>query len=129
MAPRVALVHDWITGHRGGERCLAHFIKLYPEADIFTLIHKKGTTLSEIDERVRKVSFLSRLPLIERYYRYLLPLFPAAISSLKIPPQYELVISLSHAAAKNIKIPPAAIHICYCFSPMRYIWDQSDEYF
>ncbi len=125
---KVALVHDWILGMRGGERCLLNFIQMYPDADIYTLFHRPGTTSQEIDKRVKKVSFLGRLPWAHKFYRYLLPLFPAAINSFKLD-GYDLVISLSHAAAKNVKVPRGVHHICFCFTPMRYIWDQAEEYF
>jgi glycosyltransferase involved in cell wall biosynthesis len=125
---KVALVHDWITGMRGGERCLEAFVRMYPEADIFTLIHVPGATSPLIDARVKATSFLNRIPGIRRIYRALLPLFPLAIRSLDLS-GYDLVISLSHAAAKNARVPAGVPHICYCFTPMRYIWDQASAYF
>lgn len=125
---KVALVHDWLTGYRGGEKCLTAFLKLYPNADIYTLIHKKGSTTEQIDSRVKETSFLNKFPGVHKYYRHLLPLFPLAVKFFNFK-GYDLVISLSHAAAKNIKVPKETKHICYCFTPMRYIWDQSKYYF
>lgn len=125
---KVALVHDWITGLRGGERCLLAFLELYPNADIFTLIHVPGTTDPKIDQRVVKTSFLQKIPNISKSYRYFLPLYPIAIKQFNFE-GYDLVISLSHAAAKNIEVPDGVTHICYCFTPMRYIWDQAYSYF
>jgi len=125
---KVALVHDWLTGMRGGERCLEAFLDLYPEADIFTLVHIPGTTSPRIDSRVKGTSFLNRIPGIARLYRGLLPLFPLAVWSFNLR-GYDLVISLSHAAAKNVRVPRGVPHICYCFTPMRYIWDQAPVYF
>lgn len=125
---KVALVHDWITGLRGGERCLQQFIKLYPKADIFTLVHVPGSTDPEIDRRVKETSYLSSLPGIKNIYRHLLPLYPSAISRFDLS-GYDLIISLSHAAAKNISVPKGVPHICYCFTPMRYIYDQRRFYF
>jgi glycosyltransferase involved in cell wall biosynthesis len=125
---KVALVHDWLTGMRGGERCLEAFVQMYPEADIFALVHIPGTTTSEIDARVKATSWLNRIPGIAKLYRALLPLFPFAIRSLDLR-GYDLVISLSHAAAKNVRVPQGVPHICYCFTPMRYIWDQAPVYF
>jgi glycosyltransferase involved in cell wall biosynthesis len=125
---KVAIVHDWLTGMRGGERCLEAFLDLYPHADIFTLVHIPGTTSKRIDSRVKRVSFLNRCPGIAKLYRGLLPLFPLAAWSLKIE-GYDLVISLSHAAAKNVRVAKGTPHICYCFTPMRYIWDQAPAYF
>ncbi len=125
---KVALVHDWLTGMRGGERCLEEFLNLYPDADIFTLIHIPGVTSDQIDARVKQVSFLNKIPKIALIYRWLLPLFPFAVRDLKIE-GYDLVISLNHAVAKNVKVPATACHICYCFTPMRYAWDQMLTYF
>jgi len=124
---KIAIVHDWITGMRGGEWCLEAFLILYPEADVFTLVHIPGVTTQRIDDRVKQVSFLSRLPGIKNYYRTLLPLFPFAIKEFNFR-GYDYVISISHAAAKNISVPKGTTHICYCLTPMRYIWDQAAQY-
>ena len=113
---------------RGGERCLEMFLRLYPEADVFTLLHVRGSTSPLIDARVKRTSFVQWLPFSKHYYRALLPLYPAAAASLSLD-GYNLVISLSHAAAKNVTVPRAIPHVCYCFSPMRYIWDQAQHYF
>jgi len=126
---KVALVHDWLTGMRGGERCLESFLEIYPEADVYALFHVPGTTSSNIDNRVAGVSQLNSLPGVAKYYRALLPLFPYAVRSIQLRAEYDLVISLSHAAAKNVAVPEGAMHICYCFTPMRYIWDQAESYF
>jgi len=125
---KVALVHDWLTGMRGGERCLEAFLSIYPDADIFTLVHVPGSTSARIDSRVKRTSFLSRIPGIGRLYRLFLPLYPVAIRQFDFS-GYDLVISLSHAAAKNVVVPPNVTHVCYCFTPMRYVWDQVRYYF
>jgi len=125
---RVALVHDWLTGMRGGERCLEAFLCIYPDADILTLVHVPGSTSPRIDARVRATSILNNIPGIARRYRAFLPLYPVATATLDLS-GYDLVISLSHAAAKNVRVPKSATHICYCFTPMRYIWDQAPYYF
>lgn len=125
---KVALVHDWLTGMRGGERCLQAFLALYPEADVFTLLHVPGSTSALIDRRVKQVSLINRLPGARRYYRLLLPLYPLAARGFRLE-GYDLVVSLSHAAAKNICVPPGSLHLVYCFTPMRYIWDQVHVYF
>ena len=93
---KVALVHDWITGLRGGEKCLLDFLSIYPDADIYTLIHKKGTTSDLIDERVFQTSFFQKIPNVEKIYKLLLPFYSLAANSLKLK-GYDLVISLSHA--------------------------------
>lgn len=125
---KVAIVHDWLTGMRGGEKCLQAFLRIYPQADIYTLLHVPGSTSDEIDRRVKGTSFFQKLPGIERYYRLLLPLYPLAVRSLNLE-GYDMVISLSHAAAKNVRVPRGARHVSYCFTPMRYIWDQAEIYF
>lgn len=125
---RVALVHDWLTGMRGGERVLLEFLEMYPNADIYTLLHIPGATSEEIDRKVRGVSWLNRIPFASSLYRHLLPFYPAAVRSLHLE-GYELVISLSHAAVKNVTVPAGTKHLCYCFTPMRYIWDQAATYF
>ena len=125
---KVALVHDWLTGMRGGERCLEAFLDIYPQADIFTMIHIKGSVSKKIEDRVKEVSFLSKIPNIKKYYRYFLPFYPLAIKSFDFK-GYDLIISLSHAAAKNINKPSNAVHISYIFTPMRYVWDQGKNYF
>ncbi|HMP27748.1 MAG TPA: glycosyltransferase [Oligoflexia bacterium] len=120
-------MHDWLTGMRGGERCLQSFLKIYPEADIFTLVHIAGSTTPEIDARVKQVSFLGKIPGIAKWYKLFLPLFPLAIRGFNFK-GYDLIISLSHAAAKNIHPPRGTLHICYCFTPIRYVWDQARQY-
>ncbi len=125
---KVALVHDWLTGMRGGEKCLEAFLDIYPKADIFTLVHVSGSVSKKIEARVKKVSCLNKIPRIAKFYRYFLPFFPFVIKNFKFE-NYDLVISLSHAAAKNVVVPKGVTHICYCFTPMRYIWDQVRVYF
>jgi glycosyltransferase involved in cell wall biosynthesis len=125
---RVALVHDWLTGMRGGERCLEVFCELFPHADLFTLVHVAGSVTPVIERRRVVTSFLQRLPDAGRRYRTLLPLFPAAVRAFDLS-GYDLVLSSSHAVAKSVRVPPGARHVCYCFTPMRYVWDLYDDYF
>jgi glycosyltransferase involved in cell wall biosynthesis len=125
---RVALVHDWLTGLRGGERVLQAICELYPTADIFTLVHVPGSCGPIIESRRITTSFLQKLPGAERRYRHFLPLFPLAIESLDLR-GYELVISTSHAVAKGCKPEKGARHVAYIHTPMRYVWDQFDAYF
>jgi len=125
---KVALVHDWLTGMRGGEKCLEAACELFPDADIFALFHRKGSVSPAIEGHRIVTSFLQRLPDVHRYYRYLLPLFPMAVERFDLAP-YDLVLSLSHAVAKGAIAPPDGEHACYCFSPMRYVWDLYDDYF
>ncbi len=125
---RVALVHDWLTGMRGGERCLEVFCELFPEADLYTLLHVPGSVTPVIERRRLITSFIQRLPDAARRYRSYLPLFPAAVRSFDLS-AYDLVLSSSHAVAKGARAPAGALHVCYCFTPMRYVWDLYDEYF
>lgn len=126
---RIALVHDWLTGMRGGEKCLEVLCRRFPEARLFTLLHVGGTTSSAIERMAITTSRLQWFPGVGRYYRYLLPLMPAAVSRLRIPKDVDLVVSFSHAVAKSVKAPPGAQHVCYCFTPMRYAWHRRDDYF
>jgi len=125
---RVALVHDWLTGMRGGERVLESLCLLFPQADVFTLIHLRGSVSPTIESRRITTSFVQRLPGASTGYRRYLPLFPAAIEQVDLD-GYDLVISSSHCVAKSAVVPGRAWHICYCHSPMRYAWDQFDQYF
>lgn len=123
---RVALVHDWLTGLRGGERVLEQLCLLYPEADIFTLVHVRGSAGPIIERHRITASFLDRLP--QKSYRRYLPLFPLAIESLDLR-GYDLVVSTSHAVAKGCRPAPGATHVAYIHTPMRYVWDQFEAYF
>ncbi len=127
-APRVALVHDWLTGMRGGEKVLAELARLYPEAPIYTLFHFPGTVGADLERHPIHASFLQRAPGVRRHYRRYLPLFPAAIEDFDLS-GFDLVISSSHCVAKGIVPPAGGLHLCYCHSPMRYAWDQEHAYF
>jgi glycosyltransferase involved in cell wall biosynthesis len=126
---RIALVHDWLTGMRGGEKCLEVLCRRFPDAQLFTLLHALGTTSPAIERMRITTSFLQRVPGIRRHYRYLLPLMPTAIQRLQIPDEVDLVVSFSHAVAKGIEPPPGVPHVCYCFTPMRYAWHRRADYF
>ena len=125
---KVALVHDWLTGDRGGERVLAALCELYPQADLFTLVHVPGSCGEVIESRRITTSFLQSLPRAQTHYRNYLPLFPAAIERLDLR-GYQLVISTSHAVAKGCRPAPGAVHLSYVHTPMRYVWDQFEAYF
>jgi glycosyltransferase involved in cell wall biosynthesis len=126
--PRIALVHDWLTGMRGGEKALEVLAERFPNATLFTLVHVRGSVSPTIERLPIRTSFVQHLPLVKRYYRYYLPLFPAAIERLDLS-GFDLVVSLSHCCAKSVIKTPSARHICYCLTPMRYAWDQFDAYF
>ncbi|MBY0523402.1 MAG: glycosyltransferase [Gemmataceae bacterium] len=125
--PNVVLVHDWLTGMRGGEKCLEALCRRWPRAQLLTLLHRLGSVSDPIERLSPRTSFLQRLPGVHRYYRYLLPLMPAA-ASWSVPP-CDLVVSFSHCVAKAVQPPPNVPHVCYCFTPMRYAWHMRNAYF
>jgi glycosyltransferase involved in cell wall biosynthesis len=124
---RVVLVHDWLTGMRGGEKCLESLCRRWPDATLFTLCHARGSVSPAIERTRVKPSVLNALPRVEGYYRYLLPLMPFAAGWRA--DGAELVVSLSHAVAKSARPPKGVPHVCYCFTPMRYAWHMKDAYF
>ena len=126
--PRVALVHDWLTGMRGGEKVLEAIAGRFPRAPIYTLFHFPGSVSGELESHAIHTSFLQEAPLVRNHYRSYLPLYPAAIADLDLTP-FDLVVSTSHCAAKAVRTAPGARHVCYCHTPMRYAWDQQDAYF
>jgi len=123
---RVAVVHDWLTGMRGGEKVLEAILELVPNADLYTLFHFDGSVSAAIERHPIRTSFLQRVARLGDYRR-LLPLYPAAIRSFDLS-SYDLVISSSHAVAAGVRHGSAA-HVVYCHTPMRYIWDRFDDYF
>ncbi|NOZ19659.1 MAG: glycosyltransferase family 4 protein [Planctomycetes bacterium] len=125
---RCALVHDWLTGMRGGEKCLEVFCELLPQADLFTLLHLAGRMSEPIEAMNIHTSFVQKLPFVESKYRHYLPIFPRAIERFDFS-GYDLIFSSSHCVAKGARPRPGALHICYCYSPMRYVWDMFDAYF
>jgi glycosyltransferase involved in cell wall biosynthesis len=125
---RVALVHDWLTGMRGGERCLEVFCELFPDADLFTLLHVPGSVSAIIEGMGIKTSFIQTLPFSKRGYRKYLPLFPLAIERFDLK-GYDLILSCSHCVAKGVIPSPEAIHVSYVLTPMRYAWDMYGAYF
>jgi glycosyltransferase involved in cell wall biosynthesis len=124
---RLVLVHDWLTGMRGGEKCLEPVCRRWPNSRLHTLIHKRGSVSPDIEQVSIRASWLNRLPRVESYYRYLLPLMPFA-AGWRVS-DADLVISMSHAVAKSASPPEGIPHICYCFTPMRYAWHMKESYF
>jgi glycosyltransferase involved in cell wall biosynthesis len=113
---------------RGGEKVLLSLARLFPDAPIFTLLHVKGAMAREIEEREIHTTFVQRLPGAARRYRQYLPLFPAAAATIDLA-GYDLVVSSSHCVVKSVRVPRGALHVCYCHTPMRYVWDRYDDYF
>ena len=133
---RLAIVHDWLTGMRGGERCLEVLCAMYPGADIYTMISSTENLSPLINDCKITESFAQRLPGVKKYYRYLLPVYPQIARNVERKihaahqrDPYDLVVSVSHCFAKNVKAPAGVKHLSYCLTPMRYIWDQYDAYF
>jgi glycosyltransferase involved in cell wall biosynthesis len=124
---RIALVHYWLVGLRGGEKVLEAICELYPEADIFTHIYDADSIGPVISAHKVTTTFISKLPFARRLYRSYLPLMPFALEALDLS-QYDLVISSESGPAKGVLTRPDAIHVCYCHSPMRYLWDQYQLY-
>ncbi len=125
---KVALVHDWLTGMRGGEKCLEILCELFPDATLYTLLHKKGSVSETISRMKITTSFVHRLPFAMDHYRKYLPLFPTAIEQFDLT-GFDLVISSSHCVAKGVITSPETCHICYCHTPMRYAWEMYYTYF
>ena len=125
--PRVAVIHDWLTGMRGGESVLEGILETFPQAEVFTLFHFPGSVSAAIESRPIHTTFLQKVAPRVRDYRELLPLFPAAARSIDVS-SYDLVISSSHCVAKGVRTGGRP-HLSYCHTPMRYVWDRFDDYF
>jgi len=124
---KVALVHYWLTGMRGGEKVLEALCELYPDADIFTLVCDESRISTTLKKHKITTSFLQKLPFALKGYKSLLPLMPYALEQMDLT-DYDLVISSEAGPAKGVIVRPDATHICYCHSPLRYIWDKYHEY-
>jgi len=121
---RTALVHYWLLNWRGGEKVLESLCRLLPDADIFTLFYDPRTVSDEIRRHKVTASFLNPL---RSQYRQLLPLMPMALERFDLR-GYDLVISSESGPAKGIRTSPSARHICYCHTPMRYLWHLYPDY-
>jgi glycosyltransferase involved in cell wall biosynthesis len=124
---RVALVHDWLTGMRGGEKCLEVLCRAFPDAELHTLIHRRGSLSPAIESMKIRTSPLQLIPGVFRHYRHMLPIMPLAARTWRIK-DVDLVISLSHCVAKAVVPPSGVPHVCYCFTPMRYAWQGRETY-
>jgi glycosyltransferase involved in cell wall biosynthesis len=125
---KVVLVHDWLTGRRGGERVLEALAELFPRAPIYTLFHFPKSQADEIEARTIRTSFLQRLPFLRRHYRWYLPAYPLAAELFDLQ-EFDLVLSSSHCVAKGVIPHPDALHVSYVHSPVRYAWNQYWAYF
>ena len=125
--PSICLVHDWLVAMRGGEKVLEALAELFPEAPIYTLFVERERLSSFLQNRTIHTSFLQKIPGISKWYRWFLPLFPIAIWTFNLK-RYDVIFSSSHCVAKAAKGKRSAIRVCYCHTPMRYLWGFSEEY-
>jgi len=124
---RIALVHYWLVAQRGGERVLTSLAEMFPQADIFTLVLDRSSLPASLRSRKITTSFLQRIPGATKHYQKFLPLFPLALEQFRLS-SYDLVISLESGPAKGVLTAQDSCHVCYCFSPMRYLWDMYHAY-
>lgn len=124
---RVALIHDWLLGMRGGEKVLDALAELYPKAELFTLLADPSSLSPRLSNMPIHTSWMQKLPGVKKYYRKLLPFMPAAIERFNLD-GYDLVISTSHCVAKGVMVPAGVPHVCYCHTPMRYAWGLQELY-
>lgn len=125
---RVALIHYWLFHMRGGEKVLEALCEMFPQADIFTHVYDPRLLSDAIRSHRVRTTFIQRLPMARTQYKKYLPFMPAALEALDLS-EYDLVISSEAGPAKGVIVRPDAMHICYCHSPMRYIWDQYHNYY
>ena len=125
---RIAIVHDWLDTWGGAELALEQLLALYPGADLFALVDfMPANDRARLEAASIRTSFIQHLPFAHSAFRRYLPLFPRAIERFDLA-SYDLVLSSSHAVAKGVRTTPAQLHICYCYTPMRYAWDLQDQY-
>lgn len=125
---KIAIIHDWLVTYAGAERVLEQMLNVYPEADLFSLVDfLPDNQRSFILNKSVKTSFIQKLPRACTKYRQYLPLMPLAIEQHDLS-SYDIVISSSHAVAKGVLTGPDQMHICMCYSPIRYAWDLQHQY-
>lgn len=124
---RVAIVHHWFVSQGGGERVAEVLAGMYPSADIFALVADPQKVPPSLCHRALRTSFINHLPFAGRIYRHMLPLYPRAVERLDLR-EYDLVLTSDSGPMKGVVVSPSAVHICYCHSPMRYLWDQHQHY-
>jgi len=124
---RVAIIHYWLIGMRGGEKVLESLCRMFPEADIFTHVYLPEKVSPLIRSHRVFTTSVARLPFAPKLYQKYLPFMPRALEELDLS-GYDLVISSEAGPAKGVIAPPDAPHLCYCHSPMRYLWDQYHIY-
>lgn len=125
---RVAIIHYWLVGMRGGEKVLEALCNMYPSADIYTHVYDPAVISEVIKKHKIFTTFINRLPYSPKLYKKYLPLMPMALEQLDLS-DYDLVISSESGPAKGVLPMPGAVHVCYCHSPMRYIWNMYNKYY
>ncbi|MEX5729698.1 glycosyltransferase involved in cell wall biosynthesis [Rhodovulum iodosum] len=125
--PRVAIVHYWLVGMRGGEKVLEALCRMFPEAELFTHVYVPDRISPALNAHKVHTTRIARLPFAPRLYQKYLPLMPRALEEIDLT-GFDLVISSEAGPAKGVIAPPDAPHLCYCHSPMRYLWDQYHVY-
>ncbi len=126
-SPKVAIVHYWLLQMRGGEKVLEALCRMYPEATIYTHVCQKENLSPFLQSRRIRTTFIQRLPWAKKIYQKYLPLMPMALEQLDLT-EYDLVISSESGPAKGVITRADAVHVCYCHSPMRYLWDFYPHY-
>ncbi|GLS42681.1 glycosyltransferase [Methylobacterium brachythecii] len=124
---RVAIIHYWLVGMRGGEKVVESLCRMFPDADLFTHVYRPEAVSELIRSRRVQQSFIGSLPFPAKLYKNYLPLMPMALEQLDLR-GYDLIISSESGPAKGIVPPPNSLHICYCHSPMRYVWNMYHDY-
>ena len=129
-AHNLALAHHWLISERGGEKVLQSFSRLFPLATICTLVSSRDTALfgEWISGHSVKTSLLQKIPAASQHYKKLLPFFPLAITQLRASDDTQLLLSSDASIIKGLRLPEEAIHVCYCHSPPRYLWEMQDTY-
>jgi len=125
---KTAIIHYWLVSDRGGEKVLAKLIDQFPDADLFTHVYDSSAMPESIRRMNVRTTFIQKLPFAKKLYPFYLPLMPLALKRLDLS-GYDLIISSESGPAKGIRKPVGATHICYCHTPMRYLWDLSDDYY
>lgn len=124
---RIAIIHYWLVNMRGGEKVLEALCELFPHADIYTHVYDPSKISHTINQHTIKTTFIQKFPMAKEWYQRYLPFMPRALESLDLS-SYDLVISSESGPAKGVIIPSHIPHICYCHTPMRYLWDYYHHY-
>jgi glycosyltransferase involved in cell wall biosynthesis len=124
---RIAIVHYWFVNRRGGERVVEAMAKMFPRADLFSLMVDREKLHPTLRERSITTSFLQKVPDGRRWHRHMLPFYPLALEQFNLS-DYDLVLSSESGPAKGVLTNSRTCHVCYCHSPMRYLWDFYQSY-